>query len=327
MSGRERGRRRALTALKALAGIAVLVLLARRVDLGTVRDRLAEAEPGPLAAAVAVFAAGILLHAWRWSALLRFWGIAARPATLVRLILGAGALNLVLPGNLGGDVYRVVGVRGQAAGLLPSAGLVVLERYCGFLATFVMAALALATSDFAPRQPALALAVLGLFALLLAPLALAASRRAAEVAAVGLRRAGLERTATTVAAGAAALRAFLVAPRAVAGVLALSAAMKLCVGAILVLLAAALGLRLPATDVLVFLPLHTVASALPVTLNGLGVREANLVLFFTRVGLGEEQAASLAALHLVFLVATALPGAVFLLAPGARPSEPRDSPG
>jgi uncharacterized membrane protein YbhN (UPF0104 family) len=312
MSGSRR-RRRLLVAGKALAGIGLLAVLAWRVDLTQVGARLAAVAPWPLAATLGVFAVGVALQAWRWWILLRFWRIETGLGNLVRLLLGAGALNLVLPGNLGGDVYRVVGVRGEAAGWLPSAGLVVLERYCGLVATLGMALPALIAGGFARRQPGLALAVAGLSALLLAPLPLVANRRAAAAAGAGLRRAGLERAAAAAEAGAAAVRAFIAAPRAVIGVLALSAAMKACVAAILVLLGAGLGLELSWIDVLVFLPLHTVVSALPFTLNGLGVREANLVAFFTRLGLTSEQAASLALLHLLFLVATALPGAVLLV--------------
>ncbi len=255
---------------------------------------------------------GVALHAWRWWVLLRFWRIETGFGHLVRLILGAGALNLVLPGNLGGDVYRALGVRGAATGWLPSSGLVVLERYCGWLATFALALPAFVASGFARRQPGLAFVVAGLGAVALAPLALAASRHAAAAAGAGLRRARLNRIAATAETGAAAVRAFVAAPRALGGVLALSAAMKLCVVVTLLLLADGLGLRLRAADVLVFLPLHTVVSALPVTLNGLGVREANLVAFFDRVGLSGEQATSLAFLHLAWIYLVALPGVLFL---------------
>jgi uncharacterized membrane protein YbhN (UPF0104 family) len=207
-------------------------------------------------------------------------------------------------------------MRQQSAGLLQAAGLVVLERYCGFLATFVMALIALVASDFGARHPDLGSSVLLVFLVFLAPLTLVADRRAAK-AAGRLRQLGLTRIAAALVSSAAEARFFISKPRLWTSVLALSAAMKLCVAIMLVLLAAGLGLRLGWAEVMVFLPLHTVVSALPVTLNGLGAREANLVIFFTQLGLSDEQATSLAFLHLIWIYATALPGGIFLLRGGA----------
>ncbi len=312
-------RRRLLTAAVRIAvGVGVLAVLAWRVDLAAVRDQLAGVAPWSLGAALVAYAAGVALHAWRWRTLLRSRGLDPPVGTLARLILGANFLNLVLPGNLGGDLYRAYGARDQAASLLQSAGIVVFERYCGFLATFLMALVALASGDFVRRQPELTVAVLALFVAFLLPLPLAASRGAGAVAERLLRRMRLVRLAETTGRAAAAARTLVRAPRLVAAVLALSAGMKLCVGATLVLLAAGLGLHLDLLDVLIFLPLHTVVSALPLTVNGLGLREANLVGFFSRLGLGPEQATTLAFLHLIWLYATALPGAVFLLAGRGR---------
>jgi uncharacterized membrane protein YbhN (UPF0104 family) len=185
-----------------------------------------------------------------------------------------------------------------------------------------MALLAMATSNFVFRQPGLAVAALSSLLVVAVPL-LAASRSLGGALEDALRRVGLVRTAELTARVAAAVRGFVAAPRLAVGVLGLSIAMKIGVAATLVLLADSLELRLRWVDVLVFLPIHAAVSALPLSLNGLGVREANLIVVFRQLGLTATQATSLAVLHLIWLYLTALPG-VFFITPRVRRSRAPD---
>jgi uncharacterized membrane protein YbhN (UPF0104 family) len=176
-----------------------------------------------------------------------------------------------------------------------------------------MALPALLVGGLARRQPQLASLVLLLFAAFLLPLGMAASGRMAAATTRLLERARLRRLGQIVGRSAAAVRSLVGAPRLLAGVLSLSVAMKACVAVTLLLLAASLGLRPRTAEVLLFLPLHTVVSALPLSVNGLGLREANLVGFFARLGFEAEQATSLALLHLLWLYVVALPGVLALV--------------
>ena len=316
-------RRRWGLAAKLALGFALLAWVARRVDLDAVRVRLGDLAIWPIAATVPVYVVGILFHLWRWRSVLASRAIDLPKREATRLILAANFLNLFLPGNLGNDVYRVFGSRRVAASLLQSTGIVVLERYCGFLSTFLMALTALFASDFGSRQPRIAALVLALLALFLIPVPLAASPRLARAAERTLDRTGLPSLARVAARVASAVRSFAGDPALIGHLIGLSVAMKLCVAVILYLLARALGLAIGWYDLLVYLPIHTVVSALPVSLNGLGVREATLVGFFTLVGLSGEQAASLALLHLLWLYAIALLGGFLLL---WRPADERRPP-
>jgi uncharacterized protein (TIRG00374 family) len=164
-----------------------------------------------------------------------------------------------------------------------------------------------------------------LFLLFLLPVFFAAGRRAGDVTENRLRQAGMGGVAELLHRATAAVKAVVTAPWFMLGLLALSVAMKLCVASVLVLLGDALGLRLRWLDVLVFLPLHSVVSSLPIAPNGLGLREANMVVFFTELGLDAEQATSLTLLHLVWIYVTAIPGGLFLFAPrSGRRDAPRD---
>jgi len=74
-----------------------------------------------------------------------------------------------------------------------------------------------------------------------------------------------------------------------------------------------LDVRIPGTFFLIFAPLTNLASALPVSWNGLGVRESAYVFFLARVGVASEAAVALALLWLgVVLVGGAIGGIVYV---------------
>ena len=57
-----------------------------------------------------------------------------------------------------------------------------------------------------------------------------------------------------------------------------------------------------------FVPLISLGGMLPVSVNGLGVREALYILLFGRIGVSTELAVSLALLYLAVTFVASLPG-------------------
>jgi hypothetical protein len=81
-------------------------------------------------------------------------------------------------------------------------------------------------------------------------------------------------------------------------------------------LGGALGLELPATAYCVAVPLASLLSALPISLNGVGVREGALVWVLTPYGVSGAQGIALGLLWFSVTVATGLIGGlVYLLGP------------
>jgi uncharacterized membrane protein YbhN (UPF0104 family) len=88
----------------------------------------------------------------------------------------------------------------------------------------------------------------------------------------------------------------------------------------------ALQLDVPVVFYFILIPLIAVATMIPVSLNGLGIREGAFVFFLAQVGVPEEQALSLALLWLAILIASsAVGGLVWLATP--VPPRPEESPG
>jgi hypothetical protein len=80
-----------------------------------------------------------------------------------------------------------------------------------------------------------------------------------------------------------------------------------------VLVAHALGISLPITYFLLFVPLLAVIVSVPISLNGIGVREGAGVVLFGLVGVGRAQAFSMQfTTYLVAVTVSLLGGLIFL---------------
>jgi hypothetical protein len=73
-------------------------------------------------------------------------------------------------------------------------------------------------------------------------------------------------------------------------------------------LALALHIAVPPIDLLAFVPLVTVATALPISLGGWGVREGLLVLLLGKVGVPASEALILSLMYGFCSAASGLPG-------------------
>src|SRR5262249_48674392 len=88
--------------------------------------------------------------------------------------------------------------------------------------------------------------------------------------------------------------------------------------AVVFLSARALSLAVPLSAVAVFVPLVSLAGMVPVSVNGLGVREALYILLFGQIGVSPELSVSLALVYLAVTVVASLPGGlVYALQPAA----------
>jgi uncharacterized membrane protein YbhN (UPF0104 family) len=101
--------------------------------------------------------------------------------------------------------------------------------------------------------------------------------------------------------------------------------------ATLVLLAEAVGLEIPGTYFLVFGPLVNIFSSLPVSWNGLGVREAGYIYFLGHIGIGSEEAVVYGLLWLALVILGGVVGGVVYVlgrhgSPrlDSEPSRPKD---
>jgi len=299
---------------KVLLSVVIMALLFRRVPIASVGETLRHADPRWLGAAGLLLIASNVLGSYLWSRLLDaveihlpFWKVCAYYH--VGLFF-----NNFLPANIGGDIARVVDASRAGPSRAAAVSTVLMDRLIG---TVALAGLALVTTlpaidRFHLRMVYLAL--VAFFALSVTvvwavfhPGLLPAIER--MLARVGLG--GLKPDLDELAARLANFRdrRGLVARLAVVALV--TQVSRIFVH---VLVARALGLDLPITYFFLFVPLLAVIVSLPISLNGIGLREGAGIVLFGLVGVNRTLAFSLQFTTYLVAVAISLIGGVVFLA-------------
>lgn len=278
-------------ALRAGAGLAIVTLLLWHYNLRPVLHQLARERPAFFLAVVAIYVAGQVMSAWRWNLLGAILKIPAPYIDYLRYTFIGMFTNVFVPGLVGGDALRAVylGRRHQRMG--DAIASVVADRIVGLIGLFWLAGIAAAAlSVKLPRSVTLPTIVVGAIAL-------------AGFAALPLIGRLAARMQARIAAVAATIEPYLSRPLAMIPAVGLSIALQLSLAVCQWILARGLGLSAPLTLFVLCVPIANVFASLPVTLNGLGVRETAYLMLFGMAGMAKADAI---ALGLLWFAATAL---------------------
>ncbi|HUH01473.1 MAG TPA: lysylphosphatidylglycerol synthase transmembrane domain-containing protein [Kofleriaceae bacterium] len=279
-------------------GIAALVLTLVWVDPTAIAGVLAGAAPTGLVAAAALMIASHVASLVRWRAVLSGLGTHASYPVLARWYLLGSFANSFLPSSVGGDAVRATTAARQL-GVATAATSVIFDRLLGYLAVLACGALALlGTGTEGGAGSSIGLCAAAMAAGILV-LAWAPGRRAAARV-VAILPAPARRLATTLLEASARAMSSP-GDMAVAAVAALVVQVACAAG--FVLLGRALGVSADALFLIAVYSVSTAASALPLSIGGLGVRETVVAAMFLHAGL--EPSAGVAVSLAWFGLATA----------------------
>jgi glycosyltransferase 2 family protein len=282
---------RSLTAFlfKAVLSVGLVSLLLARSDVGRLWALARGANLLWIAGAAVAYAAMIGVSAWRWGMLLHAQGVHATTGRLAESFLVATFFNNFLPSNIGGDVVRVTDTAGAAGSRTLAATVVLVDRGLGVIALGLIAA-AGATLARSAGPIGAPIVWLGLTAFLSLGLVVVLRPSAVAALCAPLRHVGGEWVDVRLGRLTGALERFRDRP----GALAMGFGGALVVQALLVLFYAAvarsLGVSIGLDDLAVVVPASLLVQMIPVSLNGLGIREATFGFYFRRLGLPLESA-------------------------------------
>jgi len=278
---------------KLLVSLLLLAALVRYLDPGAVITRLQHVNYFWVALACLLMVTGQILSAIRWSWLARGLGLSVRTGRKIELYFLGMFLSLFLPSTIGGDVARgYLLARGRSGAGWAAAASVVLERINGVLALTIIATACLFRLDL-PRgwQWIWLSLVIGLW---LGTIGYAYGHRHLPDFLHRWRMLPIDS------------RAFRLAWWRSLG---LSLTFQFLVVEAHVILGHAAGLVMPWPAYGLMVSLVALASAIPVSFNGFGIREAGYVGMATYFGGTADAAAVMAALWVLVLAIAALPGA------------------
>ncbi|MFA5891455.1 MAG: lysylphosphatidylglycerol synthase transmembrane domain-containing protein [Actinomycetota bacterium] len=302
--------------LRLAIGAAVLGLLVLR-NPGEIVHAVADARPVWVALGSVAFLAGLVVSALRWRSYLEVLELRLSVAALVRLCFVGTFFNAFLPTGVGGDAYKAVRVA-KARGRGPEAfASVFLDRFAGVVALALIGLMGTATELF-QRDTDLRVASLSILlsgGILLAAVVLLTAGERLLGRGWLVKHHGLgEKIRSAVRAIHGAGRHPAAAAR---GYLLGLVYQALMLGTHLAV-ARALGLKgVSAGAMAGIVVISSMATMIPVTVNGLGFREASYVWALGTFGVVAAPARAFAVLILAVLVfASAVGGLVYVVAGG-----------
>lgn len=325
MSGAPGTRTVVLLAGKVVLSLGLMAFLIARIPLDQLGAALRGAAPPGLALAAALLFASNVLGSWQWGRLLRAAGIRI-PFWKVLAYYHVGLFfNNFLPANVGGDIARVLDASRHGSGRAAAVSTVLLDRLIGTLA---LAGLALVTTIPAIDRFHLSLvylALLGFFAFsLLLVWAVFHPALLPNVERL-LSRVGLGGLRPRLDGLASSLQGFRTERGLFVRLLLVALVVQVSRIGVHVVVARALGIHVPIAYFFLFVPLLAVIVSLPISLNGIGVREGAGVVLFGLVGVDRAHAFSMQfTTYLVAVAVSLLGGLVFVARIPRRRAQARD---
>jgi hypothetical protein len=285
-------------AMRAGLGLAVIIFLLWHYDARPVLRILPREKLGWFAGAIALYVAGQVMSAWRWQLLGAVLNVHERFARYLRFYFIGMFTNLFVPGLVGGDAARAIYLGRDSGRMGEAVASVVADRGIGLLALFWLAA-AMAMIErgaLSPDviRPTVAVGAIALAGFLAAPIL----ARVVHLMPRPIRRAGN------------IVMPYLHRPQTMLPAIVLSLILQISLAICQWMLARGLGLSTPVAIFLLCVPIANVFASLPLTLNGLGIRETAYLMLFGMAGVRHDDAIALGLLWFAATMIGGLTGAV-----------------
>ena len=305
--------------VKLLVSGGLLAYFLSRVHIERFFDTFVSAKYSWILLALIVYLIAQTISAGRWLVLARPVGIRTPFKELIRYYLIGMFFNLFAPGTVGGDVSRVyylvrddtAQAEGNSVTTTHAAMSVLMDRAVGMIVlVWLGAAGLLLFPSYAVPQTVRSITLL-----------LAAGFVAAALLIPLFRRVLPEDGHPMIVKIRLALRSYRTQWRALALAGALSVVVHLIQAWMHLVMGRALSLEVPFSFCLIVYPLVGTFAAIPISLNGIGLREGGYIYLLAVIGIGSEKAIAFGLLlFLIVALDSLIGGLLFLLQRTAKPA-------
>jgi uncharacterized membrane protein YbhN (UPF0104 family) len=297
-------------AARLIVGVGALVAVAVTVGAGPFLHGLLSIDGRTVGAAVLLAAIATSAAAWRWRVVAVRLGVTIRWSTAIGMYYRSQFLNTVLPGGIVGDIHRALAHGRRVENIRQTARAVVIERTSGQIVQGALTVLILACFGAQFEGYLLTPLVIGLGTIgggvLIAAVASVAVREK-------LLREGRELRASLGSAGAPF-------PVVIASIIVIA-----CHVATFTLATAAVGIRVPPTQMLTLAIVILFGASIPLNVGGWGPREGIAGWAFALGGFGASGGVAASTLFGVLTVIAVSPGAIIALVFAIRGRRAKDT--
>jgi len=306
--------------IKVTIGLGLLAVLVWMIGPRKLLHRLTQISPWSYLFALAVYAVGMSIRTIRWRLLLRAIDVPQRLAYLIKLQFIGVFFNQFIPTSLGGDGIRVLYLYREGVAWEKGIGSVLVERVVGMLMLIVLGLISGVSGYHIYRDSRILWVLVAFGVALVAGILVLLSERVARRFLSLLGRLKLSRLRSVFERFSLGMRAYRAHPWTLLAVTALSLAFQFVVIWLFYFFSRALGMAVPFSYFLLFVPILIAVSQVPISPSGLGVRELASVLLFTQEGIAAEasQAVALGMCYWALHFGVGVLGGLFFMLSGGR---------
>ena len=302
-----------LIGLKIVLSFLLFGYVVAKVSPGDIWATIRGADPTLLLAAAGLFLFSNLLGSWLWAKLLRAQGVPIPYRKAASYYFVGLFFNNFFPSNIGGDIVRISDASKHATHVSPVFSATLMDRLIGVLTIATVAVLASFAALDRFHQFAIYVSILIVFGVSLALFVSIFHRGVLEAFEWPFRVIGARRIEQGIARLMDDLHGFRHTGSALSQAVLASTLVQISRILVHYLVGVALGVRVAAGYYFLFVPVLAALISLPISLNGLGVREGAGVVLFQSAGMSKEQAFTVPFLtYLISVMISRLGGLIFV---------------
>ncbi|MBI4982953.1 MAG: flippase-like domain-containing protein [Candidatus Omnitrophica bacterium] len=283
--------------------IALLVFLFRQVDRKSLFGIIKNADKLLLAASFFIYFLTYVLCLLRWEMLLKAVKIHLPLKRVVISYAGGVFFSLFLPSTIGGDVMRSIDLAAHTKKTKEVLATVFLDRLSGYVGLAVLALISVIIGwNHVSSTHSVLLAVFVIVSVLVVVLLVLFNRFFYAKINSLLHSPNAGKIRDLLKNVHQEIHYFRNKERTIAGNLIFSFLIQIVAPLSFYVIALSLGVKINVIYFLIFLPIIGAITMLPISIGGLGLRDATTIFFFTKVGMSKDLAFAMSLLNFSFIL-------------------------
>ncbi len=294
--------------IKLLISISLLTFLLKRTGLDLFLQTLASINLELFLLCAMLYIGTQYLSSFRWKVLLMAHNITVSTLRLFSFYLVGMFFNNFLPSSIGGDAVKGYDLYRYSKKGKESVTTVVLERYTGLAALLLIGLVSLIFIYSLPEYSLAKILILGMTAIFIAGTIVVTNSRVKNLTINIVSKLKIAKLKKTIFEIYETFGNYKNHRSSFRNAVLLSIIIQVMNIVVYIILSSALDITVPWAYYFLFFPITTIMSMLPISINGLGIREGINVYLFAQVGVTSPQALSLSLSWFLMVTAISLLG-------------------
>lgn len=288
----------------------ILTLLFLKINFGQVLAAIKSCNLYLFSSAFLLFACLYYFGLWRWQMLLTALKLRPPLKKIISAFSGGLFFNLFLPSTIGGDVARIYSLISHTGEGGKVAATVIVDRLSGFLALTFISVLSILIGGHLVDSKSVVI-IVGLIALIFIVITLFMfSKRSSKSLALIFKFFRLTRIENIWIKISTALSLFRGDKILLFKNFLISLIIQGLNVVVIYLIALSLGVKTGMIYFFIIVPIIAVISTLPITIGGLGLRDASSILFYSKIGIPSNIAFSISLFSFFFVTFAGIAGGI-----------------